>query len=190
MVANLNSFSNELSIGFDLERAMTMDVSEARWAVVPATEEGAKDAFHYYAETGSVLNSTLTVIILGLREGSWVQGWGNTDQPLRTPGAWPIIFISTRVARSTEPHWIAHELGHVIGFYDTTFYEARARANEWPSRCGFPIKGLSYPLASAAAGARANFVSYNTADRATFFSAGYEESFRAVFDCWVRMSRL
>lgn len=182
VLANLNSVSNETSIVFDLADVRALDVDDSL-REVPST--GTASSQTMVTLSRYLPNDGISVVVMQLN-ATWVQGWGNIDQPL---GTMPFILVSTRIARSKEAHWIVHELGHVLGFHDLTYYGSSTITNTPYTRCGLNIGSSTYPKDSAPVGARRNFMSYNTEERATFFSEGYE-SYRSIVDCWLRSSRL
>jgi hypothetical protein len=190
IVANLNAAMSEVPLTFELDQVLPLPVQELRFAMVAATRDEAALAFTHYAMAGRLSNDALAVVVVHPNPSSWVQGWGNIDQPLRAPGSSPIMAVSTRVARSREAHFIAHEFGHVVGFFDTTYYDPVVRENPVYTRCGLSIRSATYPLESAPPGAKQNLMSFNVEQRRSFFSDGYAEPFRSILDCWLRASRL
>ncbi|CAN5139692.1 hypothetical protein BH09MYX1_BH09MYX1_05450 [soil metagenome] len=190
IVANMNAGARETGLTFALERAEALAVDDERYSKIATTSAGDRAATLYYVSTGHVTNTVIDVVVVNPEPATFVGGWGETDAPLRTLGVWPVITISTRVARSREPHWITHELGHVLGFYDTTYYEAVPRINARYTRCGLSVATTTYAKASAPLGARENFMSYDVDKRRSFFTDGYDPAYRNVIACWARTSGL
>ena len=190
IVENLNTSATDTGLSFVLESAAALDVTDERTALVPTTRAEATAAMESFAASGRVSNQMLTVVVVGVSRTSWVSGWGQQGHPLRTPGKWPIIIVNTRIAKSRDAHWMGHELGHVIGFYDATFYETSPVDNPPYTQCGLFIPSRTYPQNMAPPGARQNLMSYETEERRTFFSAGYEGIHRQILDCWIRSSGL
>jgi hypothetical protein len=190
IVDNLNVSASETGLSFVLESAAALDVVDELHAQVPATRAQATAAMDSFAASGRVSNQLLTVVVARVRTDSWVSGWGQQGHPLGTAGKWPIIIVNTRVARSRQAHWIGHELGHVLGFYDTTFYEASPVDNAPYTQCGLFLPSRTFPRGMAPAGARQNLMSYDPDERRSYFSAGYEIAHRQILDCWVRSSGL
>ena len=56
--------------------------------------------------------------------------------------------------------------------------------------CGLSLPSPTYPRNVAPAGSRQNVMSYDTDERRSYFSAGYETSHRQILDCWKRSSGL
>ncbi|MBS2018498.1 MAG: hypothetical protein JST00_36875 [Deltaproteobacteria bacterium] len=185
LVDNLNTTTRELALSFALQRAGVLDVASDTLAAIPETQSEAKRAFDAYAATGRVTNAALTIVVVRPSRTGWVSGWGNQDQPLGLAGHWPIITVNTRIAKSRDAHWIAHELGHVFGFYDTTYYESTIRENAPYTRCGLNVATRTFPRASAPLGAKQNFMSYDTEQRRSFLTDGYAAN-RQVVECWLR----
>lgn len=190
IVDNLNVAASETALSFVLESAAALDVSDERYAQIPATRAQATAAMDSFVASGRVSNQMLTIVVAGVGPTSWVSGWGQQGHPLRTEGKWPIILVNTRIAKSKQAHWIGHELGHVFGFYDTTFYEASPVDNPPYTQCGSFLPSRTYPRAMAPTGARQNVMSYDTDERRTYFSAGYEAAHRQILDSWARSSGL
>ena len=190
IVANLNAATHDVGLTFKLENVEAVDVGNERLARVPATSEEATAAINWYVATGKVSTEALTVVVVGLNPTTWVQGWGNQDQPLRTSGAWPVIIASTRVAKSSESHYIAHEFGHVMGLFDTTFDEQMPRRNIPYTRCGLALSSTTLPREGAPPGAKQNVMSYDVKERRSFLSDDVHGGYRTIIDCWVRQSGL
>lgn len=190
IVDNLNTSGRETGLTFVLESATSLDVADERLSSIPTTRQAATAAMDSFVASGRVSNQMLTVVVVGASRTSWVSGWGQQGHPLRTPGKWPIILVNTRIAKSREAHWMGHELGHVFGFYDTTFYDASPVDNPPYTQCGLRIQSRTYPKNVAPLGARQNVMSYQTEERRTYFSAGYETTHRQILDCWIRSSGL
>ena len=185
LVDNLNAMTKDVGLSFALERAAPIDVTSKALARIGESSDAAARAFTAYQATGQVSNRTLTIVVVGPSETSWVGGWGNQDQPLGVAGSWPMIQVSTRIARNKQAHWIAHELGHVMGLYDVTYYEDSARSNAPYTRCGLSIPSRTIPRAGAPLGARQNVMSYDVDERVSFVTDGYAAN-RQIIECWVR----
>jgi hypothetical protein len=190
VVENLNVSAAETGLSFVLESAAALDLADERYAQIPATRAEASAAMDAFVASGRISNEMLTVVVTSPHPKSWVSGWGQQGHTLKTPGKWPIILVNTRIAKSKQAHWIGHELGHVFGFYDTTFYEAAPVDNLPYTDCGLSLRSRTYPRDKAPAGARQNLMSYDTDERRSYFSAGYEVTHRQILDCWIRSSGL
>lgn len=190
VIDNLNASASETGLSFALESAAALDVADERYAQIPGTRPEATAAIDSFIASGRLSNELLTIVVVGPHPKSWVSGWGQQGHPLRTPGKWPVILVNTRIAKSKQAHWIGHELGHVLGFYDATFYDAAPVDNPPYADCGLNLPSRTYPRNVAPAGARQNVMSYDTDERRSYFSAGYESSHRQILDCWKRSSGL
>jgi hypothetical protein len=190
IIVNLNAVTRDVPVSFVQESAHALDVGEERFARVPPTGDAAKEAFLHYVATGQVSPSTLTVVVVSPTPNQRIEGFAYHDQPLGVSGSWPIIVVSTRIARSQQAHFILHELGHVIGFEDTTFYDDAPRKNSPYTRCGLSVTTTTFPMDGASIGAKTNLMSYDVDLRQTFFSEGYETIHRKILDCWLRTSGL
>ncbi len=190
IAANLSASAAETGLSFVLESASAIDVAEERYAQIPSTRAQAIAAMDSFIASGRLSNQTLTVVVVGPHPTSWVSGWGQQGHPLGTAGKWPIILVNTRIAKSKQPHWIGHELGHVFGFYDTTFYDASPVDNQPYTDCGLFLPSRTYPRDQAPMGAKQNLMSYDTDQRRSYFSAGYESAHRQIVNCWARSSGL
>ncbi len=188
IVSNLNAVSPELALSFSLESAAVMDVSDP-YATIAATFPIAKAAIDHYVSTGAISNRVLNVVVVNADPSTWVGGWGNNDQPLNTVGSWPVI-TSTAPSVKGAPHWIAHELGHVLGYYDTTNYKTTPTQNLRYTRCGLSIDSTTFPRDIATQGYKENFMSYDVDVRRAFFTDGLADDYRRILACWVRTSRL
>lgn len=184
LVDHLNAVSTELGLGFSLEANELLDVADESLSIIASTSAEAARAFSTYVASGRVSNRALTVVVVR-PSSTWVSGWGNQDQPLGRPGSWPILAINTRIAKSRDAHWIGHELGHVLGLYDTTYYESVVRENAPYTRCGLSIPSRTFPQAGAPASAKESFMSYDVEQRRTFLGTGYAAN-RQIVACWLR----
>ena len=158
-------------------------------AFIAPTFAQAKAAIDHYVATGKVSNKVLDVVVVEPDPGTWVGGWGNNDQPLDTRGSWPVITSTTRALKA-EPHWVAHEFGHILGYFDTTYYDTSPRQNQRYTRCGLAIDSTTYPQDAAPDGYKENFMSYNTERRRAYFTDGLAPDYRRIRDCWVASSHL
>jgi hypothetical protein len=188
IVANLNVVGPELGLSFTLESTAEMPV-DRQYSMIASTFQGAKSAIAHYVSTGKVSNQVIDVVVVEPDPTTWVGGWGNNDQPLSTNGSWPVITSTTRALKA-EAHWVAHELGHVLGYFDTTYYGDSPQQNIRYTRCGLAIDSTTYPQDAAPQGYKENFMSYNTALRRSFFTDGLADDYRKIKDCWIASSKL